>query len=123
VADFRTDEGVSDFFLDGRIAFPKIDAVIINPAYDCGASDHAGVYLQCIHRAASVLRYRKPGIIVTFLNQTAADRVKNKYGCSDFLKSVVQQPHNVQGERDKAGRMVYELPGKGEVKIKLQKSL
>jgi hypothetical protein len=89
VADFRTDEGVSDFFLDGRIAFPKIDAVIINPAYDCGASDHAGVYLQCIHRASSVLRYRQAGDIVTFLTQTAPDMVKNKYGCSDFLKTVV----------------------------------
>jgi hypothetical protein len=76
VADLRTEEGITAFYLHGRIAFPKIDAVIINPAYDWAASGHPGVYLQCIHRAAGVLRYRKAGHIVSVLNQTTADRVK-----------------------------------------------
>jgi NAD(P)-dependent dehydrogenase (short-subunit alcohol dehydrogenase family) len=32
VADLTTEDGIISFFLHARIAFPKVDAVIINPS-------------------------------------------------------------------------------------------
>lgn len=76
VADLTTDEGIGSFFLHARMAFPKVDAVIIIPAstWATCAVGSAAVYMACMRKAAAVIGSGNQGNIINMGNKhTRAD--------------------------------------------------